>query len=425
MLRRRGRLAFEVTVLMGLCFAEHPVQALTMQELTVNNLKVYRYTWTDSNGLSRSVSLKKEGEGNPGHGGFAVQMIYKYKSGADTKTVVVNPSTAGDGFGYFVSHERYRTFKDGTQAPIANKIFQKDDSPLGRNFPVQARSVALTASKGIMQFRLTYPRYGTVAATKIDPNTGEDSPPLATTASLYKLYNLKIAITWYFQDGKDYPRIINRIDMSDVPGPDRVSFDVRGPYGKMNFDAGTNPIKTVMWGDRYHFRTTSAPLTRNATWVWNAKNARGRYNALIAGTAEFGLVEPKSFANSAINDGYADGRGKTSASYNGGNGCPFQPQKIPCDYEWAYQSAQYELPYDNANGTTTSEKIAWGSTPYFGTSQESTYDGTTSEPFVGFPANKVITYQTCLVFGQSTPSGLARDVANAAGTYNCSDTASQ
>lgn len=407
------------------CLAAAPAQALTMQNVTVNNLEVYRYTWTDSKGLTRSLSLKKEGDGNPGHGGYAVQMVYKYRSGGATRTVVVNPSGNGDGFGYFVSHERERKFKDGTSDTIAGKIFRKDDSPLGRNFPVSAHRVALTRSKGIMQFKLSYPRYGTAAAVKVDPNTGEDSPPLGTSASLFRRYDLKVTITWYVQDGRDYPRIVTRVDMSDVPGPDRVSFDLRGPYGKMDFDTGDNPIKSVLWGDRYHFRTTGRPVTRNVNWVWNERNTHARYNALVAGSGEMGLVEPAVFARSATNDGYSEARGKTSGSYNGGAGCSFQPQKIPCDYEWAYQSAQYELPYNNANVPTTSEKIAWGSTPYYGMSLNATYDGTTSEPFEGFPANKLITYQTCLVFGQTTATGLARGVAAAGGSYNCADTATQ
>ncbi|EBW2381269.1 hypothetical protein DAR30_24955, partial [Salmonella enterica subsp. enterica serovar Enteritidis] len=40
--------------------------AVTQQETTVNGLKVWRFVWSDSNGRTRTVSLKKQGEGNPG-----------------------------------------------------------------------------------------------------------------------------------------------------------------------------------------------------------------------------------------------------------------------------------------------------------------------------------------------------------------------
>ncbi|EFG9153044.1 hypothetical protein BL864_005498, partial [Escherichia coli] len=268
--------------------------------------------------------------------------------------------------------------------------------------------MATGANKKIMEFKLTYPRYGAVSAGGLNPNTGEDSPRLGTDANLYRLYNLPVSITWYFQDGRDYPRIVTRVDMAPVPGPDRVSFDVRGPYGKLNFDSGNFPMRRVTWADRCYFKTTSAPLTRNSTWTWNVLNRRARFVAMVAGKAEFGLVEPALYSKSAINDGYSDGRGKTSTTYNNGNGCPFQTQKLPCDYEWPYQNVQYELPYNNVDGTTTSEKFAWGSTPFYGMSLASTYDGTQAVPFVGFPASKRIQYQVCLVVGQYVSPGLTR-----------------
>jgi hypothetical protein len=35
----------------------------------------------------RTVSLKQEGNGNPGHGGYAVRMTYQINGGAKTVTV--------------------------------------------------------------------------------------------------------------------------------------------------------------------------------------------------------------------------------------------------------------------------------------------------------------------------------------------------
>lgn len=411
----------------GVVAVAPPAGALVLDEPVVNGLAVYRYTWTDSKGLQRSVAFKKEGSGNPGHGGYIVRTTFQSLSGGVTTTVTANSPGANEGFGYFVSHERYRKFSDGDSQPIAVKIFKKDDSPLGSNFPVGTALVATTPTKGVIRFTLTYPRYGTIAAAHYDDDTGEDSPPLGKSASLYKLYPLPVTILWFIQDGRDYPRVVTQVDMRSVSGPDRVSFDLRGPYGKLDFDAGDNPIASVNWGDRFRFATYPSPLTRNAKWAWNQANTGARYTALIAGSNEMGLVEPLPFAKSQINDGYAVARGTTYKTYNGGQGCTDADdrQQLPCDYEWPYQSAQYELPQDDRNAPTTSEKIAWGSTNLYGMSLTSTYDGTTSVPFAGFPASKFLTYQVCMVFGRTRTSGLSRAVAESGGAYNCSDTKTQ
>ncbi|WP_232628317.1 hypothetical protein [Methylobacterium sp. Leaf118] len=407
--------------------AAGPAKAVVLDEPTINGLAVYRYSWTDSKGLKRTVSFKKEGAGNTGHGGFIVRSTFQYVASGVTTTVTANSSSANEGFGYFVSHERYRKFSDGASATIAGKIFKKDDSPLGRGFTASTYVFPTPANRGAIRFRVNYPRYGTVNAAGYNANTGEDSPPLGTNPAIYKLYTLPVTVYWYFADGADYPRVVTKVDMAEVPGPDRVSFDLRGPYGKLDFDAGSNPIKFAFWGDRYRFASITTPLTRNATWTWNQTNTGARYTALVAGAHEMGLVEPAPLAASKINDGYSVARGKTSQTYNGGGGCTDAgiPQLLPCDWEWPYQSAQYELPQDDSNAPTTSEKIAWGSTSLYGMSLTATYDGTRSVPFTGFPASKLLTYHVCLVFGRTQSGGLARAVADAGGTYNCSDTKTQ
>lgn len=397
-----------------------PAEAAQSQSATVNGVVVDRVTWRGSDGGTRTASLKRQGNGNPGNGGYAVQMTYPYLLNGVSTTMTVNASSAGDGFGYFVAHERYRKFSDGTEAPIANKIFGADDSPLGLGSAVAGRIVPSTRNRVIVEYKTTYPKYGTIAPNGIDPNTGQDSPPLGTNPALFKRYDLPVTITWYFQDGANWPLIVTRVSLAPVPGADRVSFDLRGPYGKLNFDGGNNAIRQVMWADRYKFTTTTDPLTRNSAWTWTETNTGARFSALLAGQFEMGLFEPTPYSMSALRDGYSEGRGKTSATYNGGNGCPFQTQKLPCDYEWPYQSSQYELPYDNPNGTTVSEKMAWGSTPYYGTSLASVFDGVQSVPFNGFPQNRIIEYRVCLVLGPRTAGGLTKAIAaRTPGSYEC------
>ena len=172
-----------------------------------------------------------------------------------------------------------------------------------------------------------------------------------------------------------------------------------------------------MWGDRFHFINLTHPLTRNSTWSWAARNLGARYTALIAGGFEMGLFEPKLFSKSTRADGYANGRGLFSTDYT----CEEQNEVIPCDWEWPYQSAQYSLSYDDNQEPTTFEKIAWGTSPYWGAGSSLTeVAGTdnTSEPFNGFPSNKIIQYDICVVLGRTTSAGLTKSVAGS-GNYNC------
>jgi hypothetical protein len=426
-LSRTGRAAASAGLAaLALAGLAGPAGAVTRTTTTINGFVVDRVVWTDSAGLKRSVSLKKQGSGNAGNGGYAIQMTYQIKTKAGPIKPVRLNAQNGEGFGYFVSHERERAFtslpKPNLPPTIAWQIFNTDDSPLGRGFPVTTTYVP-GPGKLSVNFTLNYRRAGTIAATTIDPNTGLDSPKLDPNPALYKLYDVPVTITWRFQDGRDFPRIINEMNLVNIPGPDRISVDLRAPYGKLDFDSGDNPINRVQWADRYEFRTLSAPagITRNTPWVWSIRNTKSRYVALTAGKYEMGLIEPFTFRTTRTTDGYSEGRSKTSATYNGGNGCPFQNQKLPCDYEWAYQSAQYELPYDNPNGVTTSEKLAWGSTPFYGTSLPSSYDGTTAAPLKGFPADKKIRYAVCVAVGLATSGGFVRGKAVGGGDYSCAD----
>jgi hypothetical protein len=383
---------------------------------TVNGLSVDQYSWYDSTRLLRTVSLKQEGSGNSGHGGYAVQMTYQVKSSGKKKTITVDAEDSSDGgFGYFVSHERYRDFTDGANDTIANHVFHKDDSPLGLDFPVVGTALATKNTDGAAhRFTMTYRHYGTIARIKKDSN-GDDVRPTPTDKSKLALYPMPVTITWVFQGATDYPRIDFAIDLSQIEQPDRVNFDVRGPYGVMVFDNDKDAVvDKAMWGDRFHFITTTDPVTRNSTWDWSGANVGARYSALSAGSYEMGLFEPKPFTKSALVDGYADERGSTSTAYRNGKGCDGEDQLIPCDWDWPYQSLQYSLPYDDNNTPTNFKKMAWGSSPFYGTGDSLTqvFDtGATSERLHGWPKNETISYSVCVVLGLTTADGLTRDAA--------------
>src|SRR5436305_9590492 len=58
-----------------------PFRGVSHTVTGVNGLSVDQYSWYDSAKRLRTVSLKQEGNGNPGHGGYAVQMTYQTGSG--------------------------------------------------------------------------------------------------------------------------------------------------------------------------------------------------------------------------------------------------------------------------------------------------------------------------------------------------------
>jgi hypothetical protein len=333
-----------------------------------------------------------------------VRITYQVPSGNTWTTIVADATPGGDGgFGYFVSHERYRDFTDGSNDTIAGKIFHVDDSPLGLGFPVSGSTVATNLPAALAhRFTLNYPRYGTKAPI-IKNADGDDIKKTPTDPAQSQRYTLPVTLTWVFQNGKDYPRINVKVSLASLPGPDRANFDLRAPYGVLNFDNGAdNNISTVMWGDRYHFQNVKKPLVRNSSWQWTGINRGARYTALIAGTFEMGLFEPKLFTKSTLADGFAFGRGLTSAQYK----CTDQGEVLPCDWEWPYQSAQYSLSYDNNNEPTTFEKIAWGTAPYWGTGSSMT-------------ASNVISYDICVVLGQTISGGLTKKAASSASNYSC------
>jgi hypothetical protein len=424
--------------LFGPVAAAAQTPAVTSQPGTVNGFAVTIWRWIDAHGLPRTVSLKKEGHGNRGHGGYAVQMTYYTPTASGNYALItVNPDMVGTvdglsdgGFGYFVSHERYRRFQDGTIDSIAHHIFGVDDSPLGRRFAATVYRPAMPEGAGAEEFTIQYAHYGTTAPHPVDPTTGLDATTLPTSPSSFRLYPLPVTTSWVFQTGTDYPRIHVAVDLSHIvppggtaPTADLVSFDLRGPYGAMLYDnGGDGPIETALWGDReYLFTTLSSPAKRSSPWNWSQHNTGARFNAQIADDGfEMGLYEPVPASASHLDDGYAAERGYSSTSFAtmGGTShdfCPTDdPQTLPSDANWPYQSIQYSLPCPaSVNQPATLKKIAWGSALYYGTSLSEVYDGRRSFPIDAFPADHMLKYNICVVLGRTGGTSLTQAAAAA------------
>ncbi|RJS19290.1 hypothetical protein DRW03_23340 [Corallococcus sp. H22C18031201] len=393
---------------------------VSRETATVGGVSVDRYTWTDAQGRPRTVSLKRESASS--HGGYAVQLTYQVKSGASWRTVTVDGTTGGErGYGYFVAHELYRSFDNGSSGTLAG-LHGEDDSPLGVGFAVQGTHSAISAGSTSISHTFTqrYPKWGTrVAMADVTATT-----PAA--ASAHQKFLVPVSIRWVFQKGMDFPRIDTRVDLSEATAG-QLSFDMRGPYGVVEFaDSDVNaPLNNVQWGDaRGHF-TTLAPaagsLTTQANWTWNEPIGTARkYHALLARHSstgalyEIGLVEMKLGADTGLVHGvYSDNNGTTKAA----SGHALLSAGFS-EGEWSYQSAQY-------SGLTTAspatgKKFAWGTSPFYGSSLSTVYlSSDFSTPIAAFPASKLLTSRTCLVLGVSTftdasPKSLTRVTAESA-----------
>lgn len=372
---------------------------VAFKQETINGIAVNTYTWTDSAGRPRTASLKREGSGNPGHGGYAVQLTYEVAG----RTVRVDGTQGGEmGFGFFVGHERTRDFDDNSNGTIAGK-HGEDDSPLGLGFAVTSTRSTITADSTVAThtFTSTYPKWGTVQAMA---DVDQRAP---AAASAHQRFELPLTIRWVFEKGTDYPRIDTTLDLSATQAG-QLAFDVRGPYGTVEF-ADANPGATlhgVQWGDSaFHFTTktaVNADLTTAVAWAWNEPIGQSRrYNALIARLPaldelyEIGLVEKPLAGETGLTYGtWADTRGLESVA----SGRALLSNEFP-GWQWPFQSAQYSGL--SANAASTFKKFAWGSSNLYGSANVVQFlNNALSVPVVPHPDQ--LTYRTCLVLGLST-----------------------
>jgi hypothetical protein len=369
----------------------NPNERIRLETGMVNGLLVDRYTWRDSAGRPRSASLVRYGQGA---GGYAVQFTYQVQDSlfASWRTVYLNPPQfRGDaGFGYFVSHELYRYFDatvcpDGSNNCTIAALHGEDDSPLSVYLPGSGRTVSVTTDEAIHEFTLNYPHWGTTIPIA-NPNGGDVTP---SHPAFHKKYDLPVTIRWTFTAGRDYPLWSVTYDFRAAP-VNTVSADMRGPYGYLIFDGGINgPITALEWGDRYVFKTQGNTVSTQSQWTWNTLNRGARYNLLVAGQYEMGVVETVPYRMSKLGSGYSDDRGHTSAH---GLGCADAGWRMPCNWEWPYQSVQYEE-FDTR--PTRAKKLAWGTAPYMGTDRTSDDMG---EPMAGYP---VVSYSVWITFNKS------------------------
>jgi len=403
---------------------------------TTLGLAVDQYTWTDSQGQPRTVSLKQQGNGNPGNGGYAVQMTYRVLESGNWRTVTANMASGGDGgFGYFVAHELYRSFDDGSSGTIAD-LHGEDDSPLGLSFPVSTTASVITSTSTAAShtFKLTYPKWGTL--TPLADPTADRSTPKALAQHVR--YLVPVTIVWTFQKGTDYPRIDISVDISATT-QGQLAFDMRGPYGVIEYaDGDANAtINNVQWGDSaFRFASkvgTSGYLTQASAWTWSTPIGATRpFQGMLAKHSttgvlyEIGLLEMKLGGDAGlVYSGYSSHRGSNGSGFYLATGGIEQ-------WEWPFQSAQYSGGAADGGWLAATpiygKKFAWGSAPFYGSNLDTVYlNDSVSVSIDPYPAGGVITYRTCWVMGKSTYVGVGTagltQTAAASATPSCATAA--
>lgn len=386
------------------------------------------YTWTDSAGKPRTISLKKQLSTNSGNGGYALSM--SYMDGTNPVTLSCDDGVDDGCWGYFVGYEHVRNLDNGEWSTIA-ALNNDTDKPNGRSFAVTASSqstITSTSTSATHQFTILYPVWGTTAAL-----ANADSPtPAAKTA--HRKFMVPVTTQWTFENGKDAPRIDVKIDLKDTT-PGQLAFGVRGPFGVMHFANNDTAaaINNLQWGDSvsqfYTTNNSSTNLTSATGWNWTNLTAPTRpYNAMTAisggTTYEMGLFEYKLGTDTGLAyGGWADERGlsgKNLSDYNGAPDGALNPGS------WPFYSANWNIVPDGAPSTKT--QLAWGSAPMYGSlativGMGSNVNGAFAS-ITAVPTSKKLVYRTCLVLGKSalTTAGsatLTKQIANATAEPSC------
>ncbi|MBK8066087.1 MAG: hypothetical protein IPK27_00205 [Rhodanobacteraceae bacterium] len=314
---------------------------LVETNVAVGGMQSERYTWRDADNQPRVAALaRNDGQVGPQGQRGGELWEYRYEVPGGTRIVRQTGSFAG-GFGYVVSHRN-----EGTTGIGGN-----DDSPLGHGFSGQFLSVFAGRHHAILRFTQRYPRYSRTDA--VPPNTQ---------------YQVPVTIEWMIANGRSHPLWAMTWDLTGalpnaVPA-DALNDDTRAPYGEMLFDgaasAGAHSVVAgVGWGDRYQFVSTTNPVTLGSEWTWNQPNTIPYVKLWTSAVdATMGTVQTQTIVQQDAGGYFGTNRwNSTSAA---GLACTVfgNNYRMPCDFNWPYQSINYSL---GGGGATNNTRLAWGS----------------------------------------------------------------
>ena len=345
-------------------------------DVTVQTMSSDRFTWIDSNGNPRVAVLAHNDQNGPGGTTGGELREFHYLVGGQPRVVIAS-STGAAGFGYVVSH------------PTDNELCTNvpDTSPFGHFYGGTWTRLFEGRHHVIFRFQQNYPRF----CTNMGPAAENDIP---------------VTIDWVFSTGRDNPLWAVTFDMNAIP-VNTLNDDSRAPYGELLFDGSAtvmahSTIAGVGWGDGYKFFSTTNPVTFNSDWDWSTPNTVPYVKLWTTVVdATMGTVMTQTIQQQDAG-GYFDASkwGKTSAA---GDACAGL-YKMPCDFNWDYQSINYSL--SGADATTNSTRLAWGTE--FGFLGQSQYTVNGSQFWGGPNPNKTAaghprkSYSTYIVLGTHT-----------------------
>ena len=307
-----------------------PASGLVIErDVAIDGLAGDRFGWRDAAGRPRGAVLAHN-DGGVGNGGSRGGELREFRYEAEAATRVVRAtSDAFGGFGYVVSHAGDESHCTGGG----------DSSSLGHFTGGGFERVFEGRHHAILRFTQAYPRY-------------------CTTAAPAQQYDLPVTIEWVISNGRDDPLWSITYDLSGVP-VNRLADDSRAPYGQLRIDGAASDgaraqIAGVAWGDYYRFGSSTSPVTLGSAWSWNQANSIPFVKLWTASVdATMGLVQTQTIAQQDAG-GYwgQDLWMQTSATTSG---CPGN-YLMPCDYNWPYQSINYNL----YGGATQDARLAWG-----------------------------------------------------------------
>ncbi len=304
------------------------------RDVAIDSTSGDRFQWLDSAGLPRSAILAHNNGGTAAGGSRGGELReFRYQTPQGQRHVRA-PATAAGGFGYVVAHPRSNSHCTGGG----------DSSSLGHFTTGQFQRLFEGRHHAILRFTQAYPRYCT-----------RNAPA--------QQYDLPVTIDWLFVNGRDHPLWSITWDMSAIP-VNRLEDDARAPYGELLFDGATSfatasAIAGVGWGDRYRFTTTTAPFTFNSHWTWNQPNTVPYVKLWTSAVdATMGTVATQTITQQDAGGYWGTTRWNTTSA--AGNACAAPNHRMPCDYNWPFQSINYSIFPFNPDQGTHSTRLAWG-----------------------------------------------------------------
>jgi len=295
--------------------------------------------WRDAQNKERSAAMVRNDALDPAgfYGGYVRRFTYQ-KGDGSTLTATGGHVAQNPGWGYTLHHQQ-----NG----------QDRDTLSSRRAPGTYRQVFVGKHHAIHEYAWT------VLRTQGDVPAG--FPPVDKP--------IKVTVRWVFSNGKDGPVWAHTIDSSGIAAGSMVADD-RSPAGELAFDGSNSGVVSgAGWGDRYRFKTTSAPLRMSSTWDYTVQN-RVPYVQLWSDPldAEMGAAQTWDWQHKDAGYGWLyPNWGRTSANKVVSDGTP-SSQTMPADWNWTYQLNQYEIPFDGA-----SKRVNWGTN--FGSVGKASYSG--------------------------------------------------